>query len=76
MVVNVLGGGNTWSACLFDMCCLRCVPLLRCSPQVDWIGYDGWGMHIPEGYFRFRTGPDAFVEEIRRLGGEDDVRQW
>nr|ATQ36022.1 prolycopene isomerase-like1 [Sargassum integerrimum] len=44
--------------------------------EVDWIGYDGWGMHIPEGYFRFRTGPDAFVEEIRRLGGEDDVRQW
>lgn len=44
--------------------------------QVDWISYDGWGMHVPEGYFRFATGPDKFVEELRRLGGEDDVRQW
>ncbi|CAN0261220.1 unnamed protein product [Pylaiella littoralis] len=44
--------------------------------EVDWISYDGWGMHVPEGYFRFTTGPDAFVEELRRLGGEDDVRQW
>ncbi len=44
--------------------------------QVDWISYDGWGMHVPEGYFRFTTGPDVFVEELRRLGGEDDVRQW
>lgn len=49
---------------------------LRCADQVDWISYDGWGMHVPEGYFRFTTGPDAFVEELRRLGGEDDVRQW
>lgn len=46
------------------------------NPQVDWISYDGWGMHVPEGYFRFATGPDKFVEELRRLGGEDDVRQW
>eukprot|EP00903_Cladosiphon_okamuranus_P011352 g10700.t1 len=44
--------------------------------EVDWISYDGWGMHVPEGYFRFTTGPDAFLEELRRLGGEDDVRQW
>ncbi|CAM9185357.1 unnamed protein product [Ectocarpus sp. 12 AP-2014] len=44
--------------------------------EVDWISYDGWGMHVPEGYFRFATGPDKFVEELRRLGGEDDVRQW
>ncbi|CAM9776710.1 unnamed protein product [Scytosiphon promiscuus] len=44
--------------------------------EVDWISYDGWGMHVPEGYFRFTTGPDAFVEELRRLGGEEDVRQW
>lgn len=33
-------------------------------------------MHVPEGYFRFTTGPDVFIEELRRLGGEDDVRQW
>lgn len=45
-------------------------------PQVDWISYDGWGMHVPEGYFRFETGPDSFVEELRRLGGEEDVRAW
>ncbi|CAM9114159.1 unnamed protein product [Ectocarpus sp. 13 AM-2016] len=44
--------------------------------EVDWISYDGWGMHVPEGYFRFTTGPDKFVKELRRLGGEDDVRQW
>ncbi|CAN0083841.1 unnamed protein product [Sphacelaria rigidula] len=45
-------------------------------PQVDWISYNGWGMHVPEGYFRFETGPDSFVEELRRLGGEEDVRAW
>ncbi|CAM9978184.1 unnamed protein product, partial [Hapterophycus canaliculatus] len=44
--------------------------------EVDWISYNGWGMHVPEGYFRFTTGPDAFVEELRKLGGEEDVRQW
>lgn len=44
--------------------------------QVEWISYDGWGMHVPEGYFRFETGPDSFVEELRRLGGEEDVRAW
>lgn len=57
-------------------CELSIASHVLCTDQVDWISYDGWGMHVPEGYFRFTTGPDAFVEELRRLGGEDDVKQW
>ncbi|CAM9259920.1 unnamed protein product [Discosporangium mesarthrocarpum] len=44
--------------------------------EVEWISYDGWGMHIPEGYFRFRTGPDDFLEVLQKFGGEGDVRAW
>ncbi|KAG5185959.1 amine oxidase [Tribonema minus] len=44
--------------------------------DVEWLQYDGWGMHVPEGYFYFKVGPDDFTNTLRKYGGEEDVAAW
>jgi phytoene dehydrogenase-like protein len=47
------------------------------ADSVKYAKYDGWGMHVPEGYFKFEVGPTAFEETVRKFGGgEGAVLEW
>jgi len=41
--------------------------------EVEWKNYDGWGVHFPEGYFKFNVGPsddpDGFESVLKKFGG-------
>ncbi|NJN73572.1 MAG: FAD-dependent oxidoreductase [Limnothrix sp. RL_2_0] len=42
----------------------------------DWLTYDAWGVHLPEGYFRAGVGADGFCDLLIELGKEDVISQW
>jgi len=47
------------------------------ADSVKYAKYDGWGMHVPEGEFKFEVGPAAFEETVRKFGGgEAAVEEW
>ena len=46
--------------------------------DVDWVQYDGWGLHDLKADKRWRmtVGPDAFGDVMRQLGGSNGERAW
>ena len=46
--------------------------------DVDWVQYDGWGLHDLKADKRWRmtVGPDAFADVMQELGGSDGERAW
>lgn len=42
----------------------------------DWLTYDAWGVHLPEGYFRAGVGADGFCEMLLAMGKADVIPQW
>lgn len=47
------------------------------ADSVKYAKYDGWGMYVPEGEFKFEVGPTRFEETVRKFGGgEEAVQEW
>lgn len=44
--------------------------------DLDWLTYDAWDCHFPEGSFRAAVGADAFGEILQRLRGDRAVQEW
>mgnify|MGYP001191953666 CR=1 FL=1 len=46
--------------------------------DVDWVQYDGWGLHDLKADKRWRmtVGPDAFGDVMQELGGANGERAW
>jgi phytoene dehydrogenase-like protein len=44
--------------------------------EVDWLTYDTWGVHIPEGQFAMAVGADPFCDVVRSIQGEQAVQEW
>uniref|UniRef100_A0A0G4GWP1 Amine oxidase domain-containing protein n=2 Tax=Chromera velia TaxID=505693 RepID=A0A0G4GWP1_9ALVE len=44
--------------------------------SVEWKTYDGWMMYTPEGAFRFDCGPVRWEETLRKVAGDEAVRDW
>ena len=46
--------------------------------DVDWVQYDGWGLHDLKADKRWRmtVGPDAFADVMQELGGPEGERAW
>jgi carotene isomerase len=42
----------------------------------DWLTYDAWGVHLPEGYYRAGVGADGFCEMLETMGKGQAIAQW
>lgn len=42
----------------------------------QWLTYDAWGVHLPEGYFRAAVGADGFCDMLTQMGKGDVIPQW
>ena len=57
-----------------------CNPLKNIFQIIDeepeWITYDRWGTHIPEGRFAAKIGPEEFSSVLEKYGGEGAIEDW
>ena len=44
--------------------------------DIEWLNYDAWGCHLPEGSFSAKIGAEPFCDILADLRGDDAVRQW
>ncbi len=42
----------------------------------QWLTYDAWGVHLPEGYFRAEVGADGFCDMLAQMGKSSVISQW
>lgn len=44
--------------------------------DIEWLNYDAWGCHLPEGSFSAKIGAEPFYDILADLRGDEAVRQW
>ena len=44
--------------------------------DLDWLTYDTWGCHLPEGQFKTTVGAEQFCQVLHQLRGPGAVAEW
>lgn len=44
--------------------------------DLEWVNYHSWDCWLPEGLFRAEIGSTAFEEVLRKISGEEGVKEW
>jgi phytoene dehydrogenase-like protein len=71
-------GPSLWAGCAQPSTSPLRQVLDAIGRDVDWVQYDGWGLHDLKADKRWRmtVGPDAFGDVMRQLGGANGERAW
>lgn len=71
-------GPSLWAGCAQPSTSPLRQVLDACGVDVQWVQYDGWGLHDLKATNRWRmtVGPDSFGDVMKELGGPEGERAW